>query len=70
MDNIWPRTTPDKPFQREELEAIGRALALRVIDGSMPPDDAYVWARSLAHTADHLIETSESVFINAPRLSA
>jgi hypothetical protein len=38
-------------FEREEMEHIGRALAQRLREVSMPPDDAYWWARIVAHEA-------------------
>jgi hypothetical protein len=58
------------PFEREETAEIGTRLALRVLDGTMPPDDAYVWARSLGHVGAALLIEREQMFTNPPRLSA
>lgn len=42
------------------MEHIGRALAQRLREVSMPPDDAYWWARIVAHEAVALTKDDET----------
>lgn len=38
-------------FEFDEFQSLSKALVQRLREGSMPPDDAYWWARSLCSEA-------------------
>ena len=38
-------------FEFDEFQSLSRALVQRLKEGSMPPDDAYWWTRSLCSEA-------------------
>jgi len=38
-------------FEFDEFQSLSNALVQRLKEGSMPPDDAYWWARSLCSEA-------------------
>lgn len=44
------------PIDRDEAEEVALALAVRVREGSMPPDDAYWWARIVYQSFLPLLE--------------
>ena len=42
-----PQRPPVAPLETDEFQYLATALVQRLREGSMPPDDAYWWARAL-----------------------
>jgi hypothetical protein len=61
IDGVVPRHRAFS-FEFDEFQTLSTALVQRLREGSMPPDDAYWWARSLcseAYVKDEALEFTE-----------
>ena len=60
-DGVVPRHRTFS-FEFDEFQTLSTALVQRLREGSMPPDDAYWWARSLcseAYLKEEALELAE-----------
>jgi hypothetical protein len=57
---IGSQTSEDEARHRIEAELILIAIASAIVSDTLPPDDAYAWARIAVHEARHLRTVAEA----------